>query len=198
MRTMTDRRWPRIAPQLIAAGLAALLLTSCGDKRSDKVAVAPTGPPPVATPVTPLTPAVAPEAPIPPETLAVIDTTLAAAKAFNAKALADLAGIETSERRIRDQAGRALDAARRGDGARVSAARADAEATHKGLADGLAAFRTTAADQQAAVTAAVALCAPPMVDPLAPAPTAGAVTKPAPVPVPAPVAPGAVPAPATG
>jgi hypothetical protein len=193
MRTMTDRRPPRIA---LAA--AMLLLASCsGEKRSEKVATAPVGPPPAATPATSLTPATPPEAPIPPETLAAVDAALAEAKAFNTKALADLAGIEKAERRIHDQAGRALDAARRGDGARVAASRADAEAAHKGLVDGLAAFRTAAAGQQTAIEAAVALCAPPVTDPLAP----GVATLP-PKPVvttPAPATPGAPPAPeATG
>lgn len=196
MRTMTDRRQPTMA---LAA--AMLLLASCsGEKRSDKVASAPVGPPPVATPATPLAPATPAAPPVPPETLAIIDTTLAAAKAFNAKALADLAGIEKAERRIHDQAGRALDAARRGDGARVTAARTDAEAAHKGLADGLAAFRTAAAAQQAEVATAMALCAPPAADPLAPgAPTTTLPPKPV-VTTPAPATPGAAPTPteATG
>lgn len=190
MRTMTDRRTP-----MIALAAAMLLLASCsGEKGSEKVATAPVGPPPAATPATSLTPATPPPEAIPPETLAAVDTTLAAVKAFNAKALTDLAGIEKAERRIHDQAARALDAARRGDGARVAAARADAEAAHKSLVDGLAAFRTAAAGQQAAVEAAVALCAPPVADPLAP----GAATLP-PKPVvttPAPAPPGATPAPA--
>jgi len=167
MRTMTDRR-----PAVIALAAMAMLLASCsGEKRSEKVATAPAGPPPAATPATPLAPATAPPPAIPPETLAAIDAALAGAKAFNAKALTDLAGIEKAERRIHDQAARALDAARRGDGARVAAARADAEAAHKGLVDGLAAFRTAAAEQQAAVEAAVAQCAPPAADPLAAAAT---------------------------
>jgi len=186
MRTMTDRRRPAIA--LVAT---AMLLAACsGEKRSDKVATAPAAPPPVATPATPLAPAAPLPPPVPPETLAAVDAALAGVKAFNAKALTDLAAIEKAERRIRDQAARALEAARRGDGARVAAARADAEAAHKGLVDGLAAFRTAASGQQAAMEAAVALCGPPAADPLAP--TATLPPKPV-VTTPAPATPGSAP-----
>jgi len=184
MRTMTDRRQPAIV--LVAT---AMLLASCsGEKRSDKAATAPVGPPPVATPATPLAPTTPALPAIPPETLAAIDAALAGAKAFNSKALTDLAGIEKTERRIRDQATRALDAARRGDGARVAASRVDAEAAHKSLVDGLAAFRMAAAEQRAAVEAAMVLCAPPVADPLAP----GATLPPKPVvTTPTPTTPGA-------
>lgn len=192
MRTMTDRRRP-----MIVAGLAAAaLLASCsGEKRSDQVASAPVGPPPVATPAAPLTPALPPAPAAPPETLAAIDAAVATAKAFNAKAAADLAAIDKAQRRIHDQAGQALDAARRGDGARVAAARTDAEVAHTSLADGLAAFRTTAAVQQAEVETALALCgtaaAAAAAGPLAP----GATLPPKPVvTTPAPSTPGAPPA----
>jgi len=187
MRTITHGRQP-----MIVAGLAAMLLASCsGEKRADQVAVAPVGPPPVTTPAVPPTPATPPAPAASPETLAAIDGALATAKAFNAKAAADLAGIQKAERRIHDQAGRALEAARRGDGAQVAAARTDAEAAHTSLADGLAAFRTTAAVQQAEVETALALCGTAVADPLA----AGATLPPKPVvATPAPATPGAPPA----
>lgn len=161
MRTLTSGPWP-------AMMLSAVLVTACSGEKRETVAQAPTAPPPAATPATELAPALPAEAPIPAETLAAIDTTLATVKAFNAKALADIARIEKAERRIRDQATRALDAARRGETSRVGAAKADAEAAHQSLVDGLAAFRKAAADQQTALAAALATCGVPVTDPLAP------------------------------
>lgn len=178
MRTMIDGRWPVIA--------LALLLASCsGEKRSDTVAAAPAGPAPAATPVAPLAPAR-------PLGSDAVDAALTAAKDFNAKALADLAGVETAETRIRDQATRALDAARRADGARVTAARTAAEAAHKSLTDGLAAFQTAATQQQVALDMAAAMCGLPVATP---APVPGAPPAPAgkavaPKAAPAPVVPG--------
>lgn len=176
MRTMIDRRWPGMA-----VGLTALLLASCsGDKRSDSVAVAPVGPAPVATPVAPLTPSR-------PVGSDAVDAAVTAAQAFNAKALTDLAAVETAEKRVRDQATRALDAARRGDAARVTAARTAAEAAHKSLVDGLAAFQTAASEQQVALDLAATMCGLPV---MAPAPVAGAATPAVPAAKPAkPVAP---------
>lgn len=182
MRTMIDGRWPVIA--------LALLLASCsGEKRSDTVAAAPAGPAPAATPVAPLAPAR-------PLGSDAVDAALTAAKDFNAKALADLAGVETAETRIRDQATRALDAARRADGARVTAARTAAEAAHKSLTDGLAAFQTAATQQQVALDMAAAMCGLPVATP---APVPGAPPAPAgkavaPKAAPAPVVPGVDPA----
>jgi len=180
MRAMTGR-------SAAVAGLAALMLASCsGEQRPAKTAQAPVAPPPVATPVAPLAPAL-PAEPVKPAGADAIDAALAAAKAFNARALGDLAAIEKAEKRVRDQASRAIDAARRGDTAKVTAARNDAEAAHRGLADSLSAFRTAAAEQQAAVTAALALCAPPTA---APGSVAGApVPPPPPVTTPTPGAP---------
>ncbi len=170
MRIMTDGRRPRIA--LGAAG--ALLLAACSGETTPPAKAAPEAAP---APVAVAPPISLPAAPVRPEGADAIDAALAAAQAFNAKALTDLAAIERAEKRIRDQAGRALEAARRGDAGRVTAARNDAEAAHRGLADSLAAFRTAAAEQQAAVTAALALCGP-----VAPAPgaTAGPMTPPPP------------------
>lgn len=170
MRTMTDGRWPRVA----LGAAAAMLLASCSGEKTPPAKAAPeTAPAPVAV----AAPAVAPAAPARPEGADAVDGALAGAKAFNAKTLTDLAGIERSETRIRDQARRALEAARRGDGARVTAARNDAEAAHRSLADGLSAFRTAAAAQQSAVAAALALCDPRAA---APAATTGPVTPPPP------------------
>lgn len=182
MRTLTGGPWPAIV-------LSAALLTACSGEKRETVAQAPTPPPPAATPATELAPALPPEAPIPPETLAAIDATLAAAKAFNAKSLADLAGIEKAERRVRDQATRALDAARRGETARVAAAKADAESTHKALADRLAVFRATAADQQTALASALALCGLTTTDPLTPAAAPPVAKPPTPGATPTPTAP---------
>ncbi len=162
---------------------AAIMLAGCsGEKRDSTTAQAPTAPPPVATPIAPLTP-LAPATPVRPEGADAIDAALAAAKAFNAKALTDLAAIERAEKRVRDQASRALESARRGAAAKVTAARNDAEAAHRGLADSLSAFRTAAAEQQAAVATALALCAP---SPTAPGGPSGA-TLPPPPPVTTPV-----------
>jgi hypothetical protein len=170
MRTMTDRRWPGIA----LGAAAAMLLASCSGEKTPPAKAAPEATP---APVAVAPPATLPAAPMRPEGADAIDAALGGAQAFNAKALTDLAAIERAEKRIRDLAGRALEAARRGDAGRVTAARNDAEAAHRGLADSLAAFRTAAAEQQAAVTAALALCGPS-----APAPgaTAGPVTPPPP------------------
>ncbi|HEX7885577.1 MAG TPA: hypothetical protein VF474_06330, partial [Phenylobacterium sp.] len=55
--------------------------------------------------------------------------------------------------------------------------RTDAETAHAGVVDGLAAFCTTAGEQQAAVEAALALCSP---TPPAPGGVAGPVTPPLP------------------
>lgn len=184
MRTMTDGRWPGIA----LGAAAAMLLAACSGEKTPPAKAAPEAPPaPLAVAPT----AALPTAPVRPEGADAIDAALTAAQAFNAKALTDLAAIERAEKRIRDLAGRALEAARRGDAGRVTAARNDAEATHRGLADSLAAFRTAAAEQQAAVTAALALCGPS-----APAPgaTAGPVTPPPPVKTPLPGAPATGPA----
>ncbi len=185
MRILTGGPWP-------AMMLSAVLLTACSGEKRETVAQTPTAPPPAATPATELAPALPAEAPIPPETLVAIDATLAAAKAFNAKSLADLADIEKAERRVRDQATRALDAARRGETGRVTAAKADAESTHKALSDRLVAFRATAADQQTALASALTLCGLTTPDPLAPAATPPAAKTPAAGATPAP------PAPATG
>jgi len=159
------------------AAAAALLLTACSGEKDAPAKAAPEkapAPVAVAAPAAPL-----PTAPVRPEGADAIDATLAAAKAFNAQALADLAAIEKSEKRIRDQAAQAMDAARRGDAGRVTAARNDAEVAHRRLADGLSAFRKTAADQQAAVTAALVLCGPALPTP-APGAVAGPVTPPPP------------------
>ncbi|TAJ69339.1 MAG: hypothetical protein EPO51_23395 [Phenylobacterium sp.] len=178
MGTMTDGRWPGIA--------LALLLASCsGEKRSETTAVAPVGPAPAATPVAPL-------APTKPVGSDAVDAALTAAKDFNAKALTDLAGVESAEKRVRDQANRALEAARRGDGARVTAARTAAEAAHKSLVDGQAAFQTAAAEQQVALDMAATMCGLPVATP-APAPGAPAPGAPAPA---KPATPAATPAPA--
>lgn len=190
MRTLTGGPWPALL-------LTAVMLSACSGEKRETVAQAPMAPPPAATPAVDLASALPPEAPIPPETLATIDTTLAALKAFNTKSLADLAHIEKMESRIRDQAARALDAARRGDTSRVNAARADAEAAHKSLADGLAAFRTMAVDQQTALSTAMALCGLPTSDPLPPATSTPAAKSPVLKAPAAPPAPAAV-APASG
>jgi len=180
MRTMTDGRWPGV----LLGAAAALLLASCSREKSAPVAAAPeTAPAPVAV----AAPGLPPAPPTRPEGADAVDAALAAAKAFNAKALTDLAGIERAEKRVRDQATRALEAARRGDAARVTAARADAEAAHKGLADGLTAFRTAATEQQTAVAAALALCAPAAAAPGTPG--GAPVPPPPPVTTPTPGAP---------
>ena len=166
---------------------AVLLLAACSGQKEEAAEVAPEkapAPVAVAAPPAPLAAAT----PVRPEGADAIDTALTDAKAFNAKALTELAAIEKAEKRIRSQAVRALDAARRGDAGQVTTARSDAEGAHRGLADGLSSFRTQAATQQAAVTAALALCGPP-----APAPgaVAGPVTPPPPpVTTPLPGAPG--------
>lgn len=163
---------------------AAIVLAGCsGEKRGATTAQAPAAPPPAATPIAPLTPP-APATPVRPEGADAIDAALAAAKAFNAKALTDLAAIEKAEKRVRDQASRALDSARRGEAARVAAARNDAEAAHRSLADGLSTFRTAAAEQQAAVATALALCPPPAAAPGVP--TGATLPPPPPVTTPVP------------
>lgn len=175
MRTTTGGRWPRIVPGGIALGAAAMLLAACSGEKDAPARAAPEKAP---APVAVAAPAaLSPTAPVRPEGADAIDAALAGAKAFNAKALSDLAAIERGEKRVRDQASRALDAARRGDAGRVTAARAEAEAAHRGLADGLSAFRTAAAEQQAAVAAALALCGPSLPPPGA---APGTVTPPPP------------------
>lgn len=159
------------------AAAAAMLLTACSGEKDAPARAAPEkapAPVAVAAPAAPL-----PATPVRPEGADAIDAALTGVKAFNAKALADLAAIETSQKRIRDQAAQAMDAARRGDAGRVTAARNDAEVTHRRLADGLSAFRTTAGEQQAAVTAALVLCGP-TVPALAPGAVAAPVTPPPP------------------
>lgn len=197
MRTMTDRRWAAIM-------LTALLATACsGEKRANPVAEAPLGPAPVATPVISPAPVLSPDAPIPPETLATVDSALAAAKAFNAKIPADLAAIAAAERKIRGQGAKALDAARRGDAAAFKATRGGAEASRKTLNEGLAALGPTVIEQQAAVTTALMLCSgTPLPDPATATgatPSAPLPSRPVATPPPAVVSVGApgAPAPAT-
>lgn len=147
---------------------ATLALAACsGEKRADTVTQAPVAPPPAAAPVAPIAP-VTPTTTVLPESAQAIDAALAAAKAFNAKAQSDIAAIDKAEKRVREQAARALEAARRGDLPRATAARGDAEAARKSLVDGLAAFNTATAEQQTAVTAALALCGPPLPTPGSP------------------------------
>lgn len=178
MRTMTDGRWPGA----LLGATAALLLASCSGEKTELARAAPeTSPAPVAASGLPASP---PGRPVGAD---AVDAALAGAKAFNAKALTDLAAIEAAEKRVRDQAARALEAARRGDAARVTAARTEANAAHNSLTEGLAAFRTAAAEQQTAVAAAIALCAPGMP---APGSTASpAIPPPPPVTTPMPGAP---------
>jgi hypothetical protein len=154
--------------------LTLMLLAACSrDKAAVPTAVAPEAKV-AATAPAPSVPAALAR----PEGADAVDAALAGAKAFNAKAVADLASIETAEKQIRDMAARAMEAARRGDGGRVTAARTDAEAAHKRLADGLASLQTTAAAQTAALEGAAALCAPVVAAP-------GLTATPAPLPPPA-------------
>jgi hypothetical protein len=170
---------------MLSGAVAALLLASCSGEKSAPAKAAPeTTPAPVA--VAP--PALPPAPPARPAEADAVDAALAGAKAFNAKALTDLAAIEQAEKRVHDQASRALEAARRGNAAGVTAARTDAEATHKRLTDRLDAFRASAAEQQAAVAAAMALCAPAAAAPGAPG--SAPVPPPPPVTTPIPGAPG--------
>lgn len=143
------------------AGLGlALLLAACS---GEKAATSAQAPPPAA-------PAQAPAAPLPaavparPEGADPVDAALSAVQAFNAKAALDLVDVSATDRKLHDLAGRASDLARRagsdaGAGGRLPATRKEAEAAHKRLVDGLAAFTTEANAQTAAVGTALEPCA---------------------------------------
>jgi hypothetical protein len=171
-------------------GLALLVLAACSGEK-EPTGSEPAGPPAVTVGPAPLA-TTAPAAAVRPEGADAVDATLAEAKAFNAKALEDLAGIERAEARIRELAGRALEAARQGQAGRVASARAEANKARDGLVAGFAAFQTASAAQVAAVDAAVAACggttpAPaPAVAPKGPAPKAPGPAAPK---LPAPAAP---------
>lgn len=177
MRTRIDGRWSAMA--------MVLLLAACsGEKKSDTVAAAPVGPAPATTPVTPTTPTR-------PVGADAVDAALEGAKAFNAAAITNLATVETGEKRVRDQAARALEAARRGDSPRATAAVGAAEAARKGLVDGLATFQTAATAQQTTLDVAAGFCGLPVATPAVAATPAvpGAKAAPKAAPAPAPVAP---------
>lgn len=143
------------AERMVGVGLALMLLSACS-RDPEPVRTAPEKAPVAAAP----TPGVV-AAPARPTGADAVDAAVAGVQAFNAQALADLAAIETAETRFRDMARRALEAARRSDWTRATAARSEAVAARKGLVEGLAKLQTTAAEQTAAVDAALALCAPP-------------------------------------
>lgn len=150
------------AERMVGVGLALMLLSACS-RDPEPVRTAPETAPVAAAP----TPGAAPARPAGAD---AVDAAVAGVQAFNAQALADLAAIETAETRFRDMARRALEAARRSDWTRATAARSEAEAARKGLVEGLAKLQTTAAEQTAAVDAALALCAPPAIGSTAPLP----------------------------
>lgn len=152
------------AERMVGVGLALMLLSACS-RDPEPVRTAPEKAPVAAAP----TPGVV-AAPARPAGADAVDAAVAGVQAFNAQALADLAAIETAETRFRDMARRALEAARRSDWTRATAARSEAEAARKGLVEGLAKLQTTAAEQTAAVDAALALCAPPAIGSTAPLP----------------------------
>lgn len=143
------------AERIVGVGLALALATACS-REPEPVRAAPEKAPVAVAP----TPGAA-KAPVRPPGADAVDAAVAGVQAFNTQALAELAGIETAETRFRDMAKRALEAARRSDWPRAVAARGDAEAARAGLVEGLAKLQTTAAEQTAAVDAALALCAPP-------------------------------------
>jgi hypothetical protein len=143
----------------------ALLLTACEGKRTD-VDTMPDAKPRAAVPATA---AAAPAEILSPEGAEPVDAALAAAKAFNEAAPAELAVIGEQEAKIRAAAVRALAAARgaeaagesqrQGLTARVTAARREADAARKTLADSQAKWRADGEAQIAAVQTAVDACA---------------------------------------
>lgn len=154
------------AEPIVGLGLA-LLLGACS-RDPEPVRTAPETAPVAAAP----TPGMV-AAPARPEGADAVDAAVAGVRAFNAQALVDLAAIETAETRFRTMGQRALEAARRSDWPRATAARSEAEAARVGLVEGLARLQTSAAEQTAAVDAALALCAPQATGstaPLAPLP----------------------------
>lgn len=144
----------------------ALLLTACEAKKAD-VAAMPDAPPKAA--VGPAAAAALPAEALPPEGAEPVDAALAAAKAFNEAAPAELAAIAGQEAKIRAAATRAVTAARGAEAAgegprrgltdRVSAARREADAARKALTDSQAKWTADGEAQTAAVQTAVDACA---------------------------------------
>lgn len=138
-------------------GFAVLLAAALG-ACSRPTADVPAQPAAAPKPVAPATAAL-PPAPVTPDGAGAIEAALKAAQDYDAAATAELAGIDAAEKRIHALAERAAGAAARGDGRGVAAAKSEADKARNGLASGLAALRTSAAAQTAAVETAVAQCA---------------------------------------
>lgn len=136
-------------------GLALLTAACSQEKAATPEATAPTAA--TAPAVAPM-PA-APVAPVAPVGAEPVDLALKAAQDFNVASAAELAAIAEAEGRYRTAAGRALEAARRGDGSGVTRRRAEADAAHKGLGERLAAFQAASAALTAQVTTASEACA---------------------------------------
>ena len=152
--------------------LGALGLMAAGCEQKTPVAPAATAAPPAVAPAP--APAAAPVVPevaaVSPETALAVNQALALAQAFNAKAAADLAAIAKAEKRIRELAGQASEAAARSGGGiggnerlalsrRVELARTEAEAAHADVAARAATFRANAQAQTDAVALAQLQCA---------------------------------------
>ena len=153
----------------IALGLMSLAVAACQPKPAAD-APAPAAPAVAAAPIALAPPAALPAVTeLPPETVLAVTQALAAAQAFDARSAEDTAAATKAERRIRELAGQATEAAGRSASAsgnerlklaqRVAAARTEAEAAHAELAPRLAAFRATAQVQTDALAAAQLPCA---------------------------------------
>ena len=152
----------------IALGLMGLAVAACQPKPAAD-APAPAAPTTAAAPVAPAPAALPAATQMAPEMVLAVTQALGASQAFNAKSAEDLAAATKSERRVRELAGQATEAAGRSASTtgnerlklaqRVAAARTDAEAAHAELAPRLAAFRAAAQTQTDAVAAAQLQCA---------------------------------------
>lgn len=157
--------WNR--PRVAAAIGACLMLAACQGKSGAADETAQATPP--AAPTAATAPAPAAPAPVATPQTEAVDTVLAAAKTYNTDAAKLLAAIAQDEAKIRAAAQRAADAAkgveaasagqRQALGARITAARREADAARDRLADGQAKLKSDTDLQITAVENNMGTCA---------------------------------------
>lgn len=158
------RAWARAGANVGAIGVCLLLAACQGKSDAPARAEAPAAKPAPAPAV------VAAPAPVaPPAAAEPVEAALAATKAYNAQATAELTGIGQDEARLRTAATRALEAARGAESAsegqrkalsgRVAAARRDADAARDRLMEGQARLAKDADVQVTAAETALESCA---------------------------------------
>jgi len=152
----------RIATIVTGTALALAALAGCSRDEASR--------PAAAKPIQPLKPATAaPAGPARPPEADALDTTLAAAKDYDAKAPDELKGVTAAQKQMHALVGQAVDLSHKVDAAadaeqrkalvaKFAAVRGQLDAAHNDLMLGQATFKETSGDQTTAVDAAVAQC----------------------------------------